>query len=80
MVAKYRYRAENAGKLTAKRMAEIPEKMGTDHVFMKGAKRRPEKRGLSPIFPCPLFFPKPVQHHYFHPKTVRRSIKLESKH
>jgi hypothetical protein len=29
------------------------EKMGTDHVFMKGAKRRPEKRGLSPIF---LFF------------------------
>jgi hypothetical protein len=26
------------------------EKMGTDHVFMKGAKRRPEKRGLSPIF------------------------------
>jgi hypothetical protein len=23
---------------------------------MKGAKRRPEKRGLSPIFPCPLFF------------------------
>jgi hypothetical protein len=30
--------------------------MGTDHVFMKGAKRRPEKRGLSPIFPCPLFF------------------------
>jgi hypothetical protein len=44
--------AEAAGDVQA--IVRVAEKMGTDHVFMKGAKRRPEKRGLSPIFP--LFF------------------------